>query len=372
ASRLTWDVAEDDSRNYNRTDNSLELQHSFWTVYDGSGPQADVPSATWPPIVLDPVLEGLFYDTYAEFNYPDLSPNDYLVPGDLPPASEGHDSFIYHRTTAWLWPADYHVLVRGGADVDDAPDIFPEYRLETRVLCEFTCEAQEDGGFFGIPSGDDWFDAYDGITGRAAVASVSGGSSDDRSNGLARGIACPTSPYNGYIDDNSTPSTDDDQFIYYPKDIDVVSASGFGQGYVNGTYVTNNTQCTGVLRVDWEAANPPLIAWRTTHDNLTDSVFPFGGATVSTTNDDDNPFYAHTSPASAFSAGGWTTVPDFFDAESGSGYAQLTEDFESFPGGDSAVIYVEVAIAHNPLNGDSGTDWTVRYFCAEDPPADVE
>ena len=354
ASKLDWPVTPRDdtrtnNRNWYRNNESLGLEHALGEDRAGGGPYQEVLRATWKLGDVDPERAADFETPMLMI--PELDPFAYIDPNlDFdPPAS----AWNYQRATAWLYPVDYHVRVSNESYSQDGTAVIDAYNLDVRTLCDFSCEPRQGDAFFGIPAGDDWFDAYRGLRGGLDpdVALEQGG----RLGGLARGIACDASPYNGYVDT-------DDAFVTFPRDIDVVNATAFGKGYVDGR-LSNNRECTATLRVSWEGDTAPLIAWSTGIVGDDQRVWTYD-ARVSTTNDQDNPFFAHSSPAAAFSSAGWRDAPpEAFEFTSAATHVELAATPDLFLGPTQSGV-VQVAIAN--AGGAAGTPWSVEYYCAED------
>lgn len=143
----------------------------------------------------------------------------------------------------------------------------------------------------------------------------------------------------------------------------MVTTSSFGYGYVDGELVEDSERCTGVLRVSWEGDRKPLVAWQTTSLTVEPDEHAWSyDPRVSTTNDADNPFYAHSSPSTAFSSRGWMeSPPEAFDMVEGDNWIEIRGNDALF-----TPTTVTAGIAHDPAMGPEGTSWSARYYCLED------
>ncbi len=355
SSHLSWPVTSQveqertPRRNWYRNNESLGLEHALGDEFGTVAPYQEVLRATWRLGDIKDDLVGL-KDAPSPLIIPELDPNRYLDPElDFDPALT---HWAYPRATAWLYDVDYHVRVSNDSYNQDGTAVIPEYGVEVKALCDFSCAPRPGDEFFGITEGDDWFDAYRGLRGGLDpdVALEQGG----RLGGLARGIICESSAYNGYVDNG--------QFIEFERDIDQVNATAFGKGYVNGQLVGNDA-CTATLRVSWEGAQKPWIAWSTTSGNISEEVWTYD-ADVSQVNDASNPFFVHSSPATAFSSKGWQQPPSVFGWREEANHVELYATPELF-NAPSATTVVQVALA-NPPGQPDGISWSVRYGCAED------
>ncbi|MEO1272068.1 MAG: hypothetical protein AAFX99_28565, partial [Myxococcota bacterium] len=390
ASKLTWPVTpppagapEGNNRNQYRSTESLLMNHWMGGSGDDEVPSANVLRATWLLGMLDPE-RAPFFETPLWLLIPELDSLTYLDPiADFEPNME---MWELNKVSYYLYDTDYHIAVNNASYASDAT--IPEYNLDTKALCDFSCAPRPGDEDFGITEGDDWFDAYTGI-GLTGLEPDLAFESSGRFGGFVRGIACTDSPYNGfvkniraieqeegglqegdriYIPEDRCGQIDDPSecsqtqvYRRYPRDIDAVTAGSFGAGYVNGVLVDSDA-CTPVMRVSWED-HKPLIAWMTTHASGGNELAWTYDPQVSTVNDDQNPFFTHSSPDAAFSAKGWfDTPPSTFEFVEGDRWVELR-------GTDAlgaANTVVRVGIAHNPTNGNSGTRWSARYYCLED------
>lgn len=356
--KLTWpvtprpDETRTNNRSWYRTYESLGLEHALGDSRAGGGPWQEVLRATWRLGEVDPARAAGFETPLLLI--PELDLVSYRDPNlDFEPAAT---RWSYQRASAWLYPVNYHVRVSNEAYAQDGSATIDAYTLDVRALCDFSCQPRPQDAFFGIPAGDDWFDAYRGLRGGFApdLALEQGG----RLGGLARGIACPSSPYNGYINV-------DDRFTPYPKDIDLINMTAFGKGYVQGRLV-NNRACVATVRVEWSSPHPPLMAWSSGLIGADERVWTYDER-VSKINDADNPFFAHASPASAFSSAGWLEdAPPGFKMTTGPGWAELSATPSLFTGPNQDGV-VQLALAHAPENGPQGTPWSVEYRCGSNP-----
>jgi len=309
-------------------------------------------------------------------DYPDRAPAEgYIDPVNEAEGALFRERFVNHRVSDWLLGADFHISVE-----NQAPELGVEYRVDVRALCDFSCTPRPGDAFFGLPAGDDYYEAFDFLGERPGVDL--GFPMSTRTSGVARGIVCDTSPYNHYVEDQGDTDPlndlDGDPCNDYLEswtggDIDVVSVTGFGHGMVDGALVTNDDDCTGVLRIEWSGANAPTVAFRTTAITVSTGVTGWVDeapwtydASFDTSAYMTSDFYLHVSnPPASYAKDGFQNPPgtEYFSTRRGDNFIELVEGPDLIIAPSNSVV-VDAALANNA--GEPGTPWVASYFCDED------